>query len=133
MLAIQTFRENQDETGIIEELVKNYADLNFREEKTGFTPIMMASHLNTEGDAIRIVKLLCAHKYYEDQPRIVDIDARDAVQNTCLHHAAISNKLNLCKYLIEMEKADLTLKNLEGELAIDLTTADEVENYLSQH
>ena len=47
------------------ELIKNYADLNFREEKTGFTPIMMACHLNTEPDALKIVQLLCDHRYFK--------------------------------------------------------------------
>ena len=64
LLAIQTYQKDQKETTVIEELIKNYADLNFKEEKTGFNPVMMACHLNTESDALTIIKLLVTHKYF---------------------------------------------------------------------
>ena len=86
---------------IIQTLISNYADLNFKEEKTGFSPIMMACHLNTENDAMRIIMLMANHTFYANQSRIVDFNAQDIVFNTCLHHAAHTNKMNLCKYLVE--------------------------------
>ena len=82
-------------------MIKNYADLNFKEEKTGFNAIIMACHLNTEPDALKIIELLISHKYFANQSRIVEINAVDVVGNTALHHAAHTNKLNVVKYLIQ--------------------------------
>ena len=90
----------QNDTFIIELLVRNYADMNFREQKTGFNPISMACHLNTEQDALLIIKLLCDHRYYQGQERIIDVNSADAIGSTCLHHAALTNKLSVCQYLI---------------------------------
>lgn len=63
LLAIQTFKPGSD-LNIIKCLLANYADLNICESRTGFNPLMMACHLNNEADALKIIELLCEHKYY---------------------------------------------------------------------
>lgn len=123
----------QNDTFIIELLLRNYADLNFKEQKTGFNPITMACHLNTEQDALLIIKLLCSHRYYEGQTRIIDVNFKDLIGNTCLHHAALTNKLSVCQYLIQDQEADTSIVNQEGLLPIDLTSTKEVELFLSKY
>ena len=93
---------------------------------------MMACHLNTEDDALRIIQLLCRHRFYAGQARCVDVDAKDYACNTPLHHAALTNKLAVCQYLINEEKADTSPKNAEDQLAIDITTAQPVFDFLSE-
>lgn len=61
---------------------------------------------------------------------MVNIDARDVAQNTTLHHAALTNKLEVCKYLIQ-QGCNTTIVNKDDSPAIDLTTSDEVVNFLS--
>ena len=95
-------------------MLKNYADINHREERTGFNCLMMACHLTTEDDALRVIKLLCKHRFYDGQERCVDVDAKDFACNTPLHHAASTNKLIVCQYLINQEKVDVSSKNSEG-------------------
>lgn len=113
--------------------MENYADLNSREERTGFTPIMMACHLNTESDSLRIIKMLCKHRHYPDQPQLVDVDAQDLALNTALHHAALTNKLSVCEYLINTQNVKIGVKNQEKQQAIDLTTSEDVEKFLSNY
>ena len=96
---------------IIETLLTNYADINHREEQTGFNCLMMACHLNTENDALQIIKLLCQHKFYDSQERCVDINAQDFALNTTLHHAVLTGKLSICQYLINEQQCDTTQKN----------------------
>ena len=93
---------------------------------------MMACHLNTEADSLRIVKTLCEHKYYEDQPRVIDIDKVDKIGNTALHHAAATGKLSVCKYLLEQQNAQ-KLRNNDGMLPIDLTSDERCQDYLAIH
>jgi len=115
---------------LIKELLKNYADVNYAEENSGFTPLIMACHLNNEQDAIRVIETLCNHRHTEDQPRLVNVDFQDFAMNTALHHAAITNKFHLCKYLVEVQKAELSLKNNQDKLAVELTSSDDVKAYL---
>jgi ankyrin repeat protein len=60
----------------------------------------------------------------------VNIDALDVAQNSTLHHAALTNKMQVCKYLIEQE-ANLTIINKDESLAIELASSDELIKYLS--
>jgi len=71
----------------------------------------MACHLNTENDALQIIKLLCQHKFYDSQERCVDINAQDFALNTTLHHAVLTGKLSICQYLINEQQCDTTQKN----------------------
>ena len=48
----------------IELLLNQYADVNFLEKNVGFTPLMVACHMRNEEDSIRVVSLICNHKYY---------------------------------------------------------------------
>ena len=56
----------------------------------------MACHLNTEKDALTIIKLLSSHSYDKKKTRVVNVDAGDLTGNTPLHHAAWTNKMNVC-------------------------------------
>mmetsp|Transcript_4376 Transcript_4376/g.7401 ORF Transcript_4376/g.7401 Transcript_4376/m.7401 type:complete len:208 (+) Transcript_4376:452-1075(+) len=132
LLAIQSFRANSEDTSIIEELLKNYADINFAEAKIGFSSPIMATLLNTEADSLRIIRLLSRHKFYEGQPPIVNLNAQDKMGNTALHYAAHTNKINVCRFLVEEKEVDLTLKNGDGQLAIDMASSDVIQGYLSQ-
>ena len=62
----------------------------------------------------------------------MSVDATDVANNTGLHHAALSNKLNVCKYLVEEQKVKTDIKNSEGHLAIDLTTSTDIEKFLGK-
>ena len=86
---------------MIKELLANYADVNRHEQKLGITPLIMAIHLNNEPDAVHVTQILCNHRLFEGQPKPIDIDGVDNAGNSPLHHAALTNKLTLCKYLIE--------------------------------
>ena len=101
LLAIQSFYLNQKEADVIQELLKNYADINCFEQNLGFSPLIMAAHLNNEVDAVYVTQILCNHRLFEGQPKIIDVDAVDLTGNTALHHAALTNKINLVKYLIQ--------------------------------
>lgn len=90
------------------------ADLTCSEYHTGLTPLMLACHLNKEEDAVAIAKLLLHHSSNQD------LDTGDIASNTALHHAAMANKLALCKLLIE-KKASTDKVNKDGLKAIDLT------------
>ena len=87
----------------------------------------MACHLNTEADALKIIKLLVTHRYFANQSRIVDINAQDLAGNTCLHHAAHSCKLSVVKYLIEELGVKRDIKNSEDSLPIDMVSRDDIE------
>jgi hypothetical protein len=52
----------------------------------------MACHLVSETDSFRIMKLLCEHRHYENQEKLINIDHKDSINNTVLHHAALTNK-----------------------------------------
>ena len=93
----------------------------------------MAIHLNNEPDSVQVTQILCNHRLFEGQPKIIDIDGVDNAGNSPLHHAALTNKLILCKYLIEEQMVSHTILNSSNLLAIDLTTSKDVENYLSQY
>lgn len=77
------------------------ADINAREQRSGFNCLMMACHLNNEKDALAVIKLLCQFKIAEDEERQVDVNEKDFAGNTCLHHASFTNKLEVAKYLIK--------------------------------
>ena len=66
LLAIRFFQIDQKDIIIISTLLKNYADVNFCEESTGFNALIMACHLVSETDSFRIIKLLCEHRHYEN-------------------------------------------------------------------
>jgi hypothetical protein len=112
-------------------LLKNYADINRTEERLGFTAVMMACHLNTESDSLRIVKLLCAHSFDKGKTRVVNVDATDHVGRSLLHHAAWTNKKQVCQFLIETISVDTTATTQNNEKAIDLTTDKAVAAYLA--
>ena len=83
------------EQTITQLLLMKYADINYREERTGLNCLMTACHLGSEEDALRIVKLICKHRFYEGQERCVDVNAQDFAHNTTLHHAAMLNRLQI--------------------------------------
>lgn len=64
LFAIRCYKNDQGDTSIMESLLKSYADINYAEEKTGFTCLIMSCHLMNESDALKIIKLLCEHKNY---------------------------------------------------------------------
>jgi len=55
LLAIQSFQQDQKEMNIIEGLLANHSDINATEQVTGFNCLMMACHLITERDALKII------------------------------------------------------------------------------
>ena len=65
LFAIQCFPKDANDISIIKDLLDKYADRNYCEAINGFNSLMMACHLNTESDALKIIKVLCEHKYYE--------------------------------------------------------------------
>lgn len=132
LFAIRCYHTGQGDTAIIKALLSNYADINYAEEHTGFTCLIMCCHLVNEADALKVAQLLCEHTNYENQPRMVNVDAQDIGLNTPLHHAALTNKLSVCQYLMA-QKVNTTLKNRDELLAIDLASADDVIAFLSQH
>jgi|APSaa5957512535_1039671.scaffolds.fasta_scaffold290200_1 hypothetical protein len=93
----------------------------------------MACHLNLEEDSLKIVKILCSHKFDENGIPLIDVNAKDRGGNCALNHAALTQKLNVCKYLIETKGADITIRNMHNELAIDFPSSMEVQFYLSQY
>jgi len=112
--------------------LKNYADINRVEERLGFTAVIMACHLNTEKDSLKILKLLCKHSFDKGKTRVVNVDAADHIGRSPLHHAAWTNKKEVCKYLIEEIKVDITAVTDSNEKAIDLTTDKNVAAYLEK-
>ena len=121
LFAIQCYPKDQSDITIIRELLDKYADRNYSESINGFNSLMMACHLNTETDSLRIIKTICEHKYYEEQERVIDVDKVDKIGNTALHHAAATGKLSVCKYLLDTLNAQ-KLRNRDEMLPIDLTT-----------
>lgn len=111
LLAIQVYKEKQGESKVIKELLANYADINRSEQKLGITPLINATHLNHEADALDVCQTLCKHRLFEGQPMPIDKDATDLAGNTALHHAALTNKFLLCKYLIEEQNVSTTISN----------------------
>lgn len=114
-------------------LLKNYADINRIEERLGFTAIIMACHLNTEADSLRILKILCNHSFDKGKTRVANVNADDHIGRTPLHHAAWTNKMEVCKFLIETIKVDTNSVTEQNEKAIDLTTDKKVAAYLETY
>ena len=90
----------------------------------------MACHLNHEADSLRILKILCNHSFDKGKTRVANVNAEDHTGRTPLHHAAWTNKLEVCKFLIEKIKVDTTAVTENNEKAIDLTTDKKVSAYL---
>lgn len=114
-------------------MLKNYADINRIEERLGFTAAIMACHLNHEADSLRILKLLCNHSFDKKKTRVLNVEACDHIGRTPLHHAAWTNKVEVCQYLIEEIKVDTTVVTDNNEKAIDLTTDKKVAAYLEKY
>ena len=91
----------------------------------------MACHLKLEEDSLKIVEILCSHRFDDTGPSIINVNAKDRGGNCALNHAALTQKLKVCKYLIENKGADVTIRNMHNELAIDFPSSMEVEFYLS--
>jgi len=130
-LAIQAYRDNDDK--IILELLKNYADVNGQEENFGFVPLIMACHMTNEQDALHIIKILCSHTFYQGQERLCNINVQDNAGNSALHHAALTNKLELTKYFIEELQISTALENGDNQAAIDVTSDAAIEAYLATY
>jgi len=96
LLAIQFVKANETNHSIIQDLMNAYADLNCVEENTGFTPIIMACHLNTEQDSINVIEMLVNHRFYKGQPMIVNVNSVDLFGCSALHYASHTGKLKLC-------------------------------------
>jgi len=114
LLAIQCVGVDQADYAILESLMQAYADLNHAEATTGFTPIIMACHINTEEESLAVVERLVSHRFYVDQPRIVNVDAQDSSGCSALHYAAATGKAKLCKYLVEELQVSTELSNNAG-------------------
>jgi len=93
----------------------------------------MACHLKLEEDSLKIVEILCSHRFEPSGALLIDVNAQDRGGNCALNHAALTQKLKVCKYLIEEKGADVTIRNMHNELAIDFPSSMEVQFYLSQH
>jgi len=57
------------------------------------------------------------------------MNTKDVNDNTLLHQASMAKKLSVCQYLIE-NNADVTARNKDNMLAIDLAQTTEVKKYL---
>lgn len=132
LLAIQTFKPGSN-LNIIKCLLANYADLNLFESQTGFNPLMMACHLNNEADALKIIQLLCEHKYYQTQNRLIDVNATDNNNYNVLHHATIAKKKSVVEYLLKMADLDKNHPDQDGLLPIDMCDNKDIEKMLSQY
>ena len=113
--------------------MKNYSDINRVEERLGFTAAIMACHLNNESDSLKVMKLLCNHSFDKKKTRVLNVEAFDHIGRTPLHHAAWTNKADVCKYLIETIKVDTSVVTDNNEKAIDLTTNKTVASYLEKY
>ena len=132
MFAIACFRGTKAQADTIKALLIKGADVDdYSEHYTGLTPLMMACHLKSDEDSLTVAKMLI------DQYPDLDLFAEDIAQNTVLHHAAMENKLEVCKYLLEEKKVMLHFMadrhNQDGLTAIDLSSKKEVFEYLSQY
>ena len=61
----------------------------------------MASLLKKDSDALLIATLLCENCKSLDPSERFDINEQDRQLNTALHHAVMTKKAGLVKYLVE--------------------------------
>ena len=61
----------------------------------------MACHLKLEEDSLKIIEILCNHRFEASEAPLIDVNAQDRGGNCALNHAALTQKLKVCKYLIE--------------------------------
>ena len=86
----------------------------------------MACLLKLEEDSLKIIEILCNHRFEASEAPLIDVNAQDRGGNCALNHAALTQKLKVCKYLIEEQGADVTIRNMHNELAIDFPSSMEV-------
>jgi len=103
--------------------------MSYQEKTTGFNCLAMCCHLVNEKDSLNLIKILHDHNQDCKEAHKVDINTKDVNGNTLLHQASVAKKLSVCEYLIDYE-ADVTTKNKDNMLAIDLAQTKEVKQYL---
>ncbi|XP_029212832.2 poly [ADP-ribose] polymerase tankyrase-1-like [Acropora muricata] len=102
---------------VAEHLLENGADVN-AQDKGGLIPLHNASSYGH----VDIASLLIKHN--------TDVNATDRWLFTPLHEAAQKGRTQLCALLLA-HGADPTMKNQEGQTALDLATAEDVKCLLS--
>ena len=101
-------------------LIDGGANIAYSERSTGMTALMMLCHLESEDDSLAIADAILE----QDCSEVINL--QDIGLNSALHHAVMTSKVEICKLLIE-KGADLTLKNRDSMLAIDLANKKEKE------
>jgi len=95
ILAVIMFKSVYKDSYIIKALLESGADINYAEQNTGLTALMMCSYLENEQNACHLMTILC------ETVSSPNINQADFGLNTALHHAALNNKQTLCEYLID--------------------------------
>jgi ankyrin repeat protein len=92
----------------------------------------MCCHLTNEQDALYIATILCEHSSQLPPKDRLNVNAQDKQLNSALHHAAMARKPALAKYLVEQLSVDLTQKNIDGLLAVDLAQSKDFKLLLQK-
>ena len=66
-----------------------------------------------------VQKLFKHSETYKDPADKIYVNQVDKINNNAMHYAAIRGNKRVLKYLIEDNKADITLRNEDNELPID--------------
>jgi len=94
LYSVIMFKSVYKDSYIIKALLEGGADINYAEQNTGLTALMMCSYLESEENACHLMTILC------ETVASPNLNQTDFGINTALHHAAWKNKQTLCKYLI---------------------------------
>lgn len=130
--AVQCYSNDLQDSSIIGALLDRNADVQYAETTTGLNPLMMCCHLTNEQDAHYLATLLLEHSSQLPEAQQLDLDAQDKQGNTALHHAVMTKKTNLVKYLVE-QQPDFGVKNNAQLLAVDLAPSKELIFVLQKH
>lgn len=124
ILSVIMFKNVYKDSYIIKALLEGGADINYAEQNTGLTALMICSYLESEQNASHLMTILC------ETVSSPNLNQLDFGLNTALHHAALNNKQTLCEYLIGL-KVFADLRNSDKQLPVDMATEDELVTYLS--
>jgi ankyrin repeat protein len=106
----------QQQVGILELLIKNMGNVNNpieRGDRFGDKPIHIVSRLELPSERRRAVQLLVENGG-------ANVNAKNSKGNTLLHLVARSNELDLADYLITHFKVDASVRNVDGDRAVDI-------------
>lgn len=129
ILAVKSAHQATD-LKTIKYLLEKYADVNFTEERTGLTALMITCLEQNDGMGLEIIKVLTEHRHLEGSSCLVNFNMTDRDGHTALHFAAMSNKREICKYLVQVAIMDVHAQNVDGQTPKDLAKDKEVVKVL---